>query len=95
MKPIQAGDICQVIGGLGRSKSPNLGLTVIVGHRIYGNYGMDSIHGPVHRCTGAGVMQLGDNGEYFTPGWADFPTAWLQRIDPLGLSQQIEKAVSA
>lgn len=96
MKPIQAGDVCQVISGQGRSKSPNIGLTVKVGHRIYGDYGMDHTQfGPVHRCTGAGVMQLGDNGEYFSPGWADFPIAWLRKIDPVALSAQLEKAVTA
>ena len=35
--PIKEGDVCQVIAGLGRSKSPNIGKTVIVVHRIYGD----------------------------------------------------------
>jgi hypothetical protein len=30
-------------------------------------------------------MQLKDNGEYIMLGWADFPIAWLERIDPPAL----------
>lgn len=96
MKPIEAGDICQVISGLGRRKSPNIGLTVTVWHRLYGDFGRDHTqYGPVYRCGGKGVMQLGDAGEYIAAGWADFPASWLQKIDPVDLSEQIEKAVSA
>lgn len=91
MKPIQSGDTCQVIQGLGRSKSPNLGLTVTV----VSLQGEHSQHGRVFRCKGVGVVQLGDAGNYIPTGWADFPVSWLQRIDPVGLSKQIEKAVSA
>ena len=58
MKPIQSGDTCQVIQGLGRSKSPNLGLTVTV----VSLQGEHSQHGRVFRCKGVGVVQLGDGG---------------------------------
>lgn len=82
-EPIKAGDVCIVIDGLGQSKSPNVGKVVTVGHRIYGAHGMDHTRfGPVVRCKGEGVVQLGETGEYVTTGWADFPTAWLRRIEP-------------
>jgi hypothetical protein len=91
-QPIKAGDVCRVIGGLGRGKSPNLGKTVTVGMRQYGALGGDhSKYGPVHRCTGDGVCQLGDGGEYVVTGWADFPIAWLEKIDPIKTSQSESK----
>jgi hypothetical protein len=34
------------------------------------------------RCTGDGIKQLGDGGEYVTTGWADFPVAWLKKLPP-------------
>lgn len=81
-QPIKAGDVCQVITGLGRTKSPNIGKTVTVGYRMYGDHGADhSQFGPVHRCTGEGIVQYGDSGQYIVTGWADFPIAWLQRLD--------------
>ena len=94
--PIKAGDVCKVITGLGRTKSPNIGKTVKVGHRIYGDHGMDhSQFGPVHRCTGDGVVQLGDGGQYVVMGWADFPVAWLQKVDPEQTSTTTTKALEA
>jgi hypothetical protein len=82
-EPIKAGDICEVVGGLGRNQSPNLGLRVTVGHRIVGAFGMDHTQfGPVVRCTGKGVVQLGDAGQYVKTGWADFPVEWLKKIEP-------------
>lgn len=82
-EPIKAGDLCEVIGGLGRGKSPNIGLRVTVKHRVFGNLGMDHTqHGPVVRCTGAGIKQLGDAGQYIETGWADFPVAWLRKLPP-------------
>lgn len=82
-EPIKAGDRCEVIGGLGRSKSPNIGLRVTVKHRVFGAHGMDHTqHGPVVRCIGAGIKQLGDAGQYIETGWADFPVAWLRKLPP-------------
>lgn len=77
-EPIKAGDLCEVIGGLGRSKSPNIGLRVRV-HSLQGDH---SQHGRVWRCTGAGVKQLGNAGQYIETGWADFPVAWLRKLPP-------------
>lgn len=77
-RPVSAGDTCVVVGGLGRSKSPNLGLRVVV-KSLRGEH---SQHGRVWRCEGAGVQQLTDGGGYKTTGWADFPASWLWPIDP-------------
>lgn len=90
-QPIKAGDLCRVVSGLGRHKSPNLGKEVKVGFRIYGDMGMDhSQFGPVHTCSGAELYQLGDNGEYVKCGSADFPIAWLEKIEPPELSLTTE-----
>lgn len=77
-RPISAGDTCLVVGGLGRTKSPNAGLTVTV-RSLQGEH---TQHGRIWRCEGAGIKQLTEAGGYEVTGWADFATAWLQRIDP-------------
>lgn len=77
-QPIQSGDDAIVVGGLARHKSPNLGLRV----RVASLQGEHSQHGRIWRCTGAGVKQLQDNGEYVVTGEADFATDWLQKIPP-------------
>lgn len=77
-EPLKAGDKATVIAGLGRSKSPNIGLVV----HVKSLQGEHSQHGRVWRCTGKGVKQLGDSGQYIETGWADFPASWLQKEDP-------------
>lgn len=77
-RPISTGDRCLVIGGLGRHKSPNLGLTVTVGMR----QGEHSQHGVIWHCAGDGIQQMTDTGAYVVTGEADFAQAWLQRIEP-------------
>lgn len=79
---IEVGDLCEVIDGLGRHKSPNLGLRVVVGPLQVGNHGQNSRFGPTHHCKGADVVQLGENGEYLKLGWADFPLIWLRKVPP-------------
>jgi hypothetical protein len=91
MSPIKAGDTAIVIGGLGRDKSPNIGLEVLV-KELRGEH---SRFGRVWRCYGAGVKQLTDGGEYQTLGWADFPASWLQKIDPLSTKMDATKEVEA
>ena len=82
-RPLQAGDVCMVVQGMTRRKSPNLGLRVTITKRVYGNMGMDhSTMGPVYRCKGAGVKQMDDSGNFVELGWADFPGIWLYRVDP-------------
>jgi len=82
-EPLKAGDVCKVVGGQGRGKSPNLGKTVTIVHRVYGDHGADhSRYGPIYSCSGTGVMQLSDAGGYITTGQADFAGDWLERINP-------------
>jgi len=92
-EPIKAGDDCLVVGGLGRSKSPNIGKRV----KVASAQGEHSRYGRVWRCTGEGVCQLGDAGNYVVTGWADFPVSWLQKIDPLAPKQSTttDKEVTA
>ena len=97
-QPIKAGDICKVIMGLARRNSPNIGLTVTVGQRQYGDHGGDhSQFGPVHRCTGEGVQQYCNDGQFHIMGWADFPIAWLELVEPPALanSRKSKREVSA
>lgn len=78
-EPIKAGDKCKVISGLGRHKSPNVGLTVTAVSRT----GEHSTLGVVWYCTAPDVQQLTDAGAYVKTGWADFPVAWLRKLgDP-------------
>lgn len=83
-EPIKAGDLCLVVGGLGRHKSPNIGLTV----KVISAQGEHSQYGMVWRCAGAGVKQLTDSGTYAEFGWADFPAMWLQKINPPKLKKE-------
>lgn len=92
-EPIKSGDTCLVIGGLGRSKSPNIGKTV----KVASAQGEHSQYGRVWRCSGDGVCQLGDAGNYVVTGWADFPAAWLQKIGPdtKGKTTATDKEITA
>lgn len=78
MEPIKAGDLCEVISGLGQNKSPNLGLFV----KAISMRGEHSQFGRVWRCEGPHVQQLADAGTYQVTGWADFPVTWLRKIKP-------------
>lgn len=93
MKPIQSGDTAEVIQGLGRSNSPNIGKRVLV----VSLQGEHSQHGRIWRCTGDGVQQLSNAGTYVVMGWADFPASWLRKIDPDGTTdaKTIGKEVEA
>lgn len=87
-EPIKAGDKCLVVGGQGRQKSPNLGKTVTVKHRVYGEHGGDhSTLGTIFLCEGDDVQQLGDAGNYVITGWAHFSVNWLQKIEPPKLTK--------
>ncbi len=80
-EPIKSGDQCIVTAGLGREKSPNIGVRVTVG--LF--QGEHSRYGRVFTCTGEGLRQLHPGGSgYITTGWADIPAAWLRKaIDPM------------
>lgn len=90
-RPIQAGDLCEVIGGLGRGKSPNIGLTV----RVASLQGEHTQHGRIWRCTGPDVKQLTDSGEYQVTGWADFAQSWLRREDVPPMADQVKEEHAA
>lgn len=75
---IKAGDLCEVIGGMGRDKSPNIGQQVTV----VSLQGEHSQHGRIWRCTGPNIQQLTDGGTYIVTGWADFAVSWLRKIKP-------------
>lgn len=77
-EPIKAGDLCEVIGGQGQIKSPNIGLQVTVASF----QGEHSRLGRIWRCQGPGVQQLTDAGTYVVTGWADFAQTWLRKIEP-------------
>jgi hypothetical protein len=77
-EPLKAGDRCEVVGGLGRGKSPNVGLRVTVASF----QGEHSQLGRIWRCTGDGVQQLTDGGTYAVTGWADFAQSWLRKLPP-------------
>ncbi|WP_298379186.1 hypothetical protein [uncultured Bradyrhizobium sp.] len=76
--PLQAGDPAEVVGGLGRGKSPNIGQRV----KVVSFQGEHSQHGRIWRCTGDNVQQLTDAGGYAVTGWADFAQSWLRKIKP-------------
>lgn len=92
-EPIKAGDLAEVIGGLGGKISPNLGLTV----KVLSAQGEHSQLGRIWRCEGPGVKQLHDSGQYIEMGWADFPAAWLRKIEPptQSSSSKTEREVTA
>jgi hypothetical protein len=77
-EPIKAGDLCEVIGGMGRGKSPNLGLIV----KVVAFRGEHSQLGRMWRCEAPEVQQLSDAGTYIRTGWADFAQVWLKKINP-------------
>ncbi len=93
-RPLSAGDVCIIINGLSRTKSPNIGKIVTIDKRVFGAHGMDhSQYGPVYKCIGQELWQLGDNGEFFSVTSADIPGIWLKRIDPPKLNKAIEKVM--
>lgn len=97
-EPLKAGDPCEVVGGLGRKASPNLGLNVTIKHRVHGAHGMDhTTLGPIYRCEGDGVCQLSDSGTYVETGWADFAGVWLRKLPPTNTTTDTttEKVVEA
>ena len=86
-EPIKSGDLCEVIGGMSRSKSPNLGLHV----KAIVTRGDHSRFGRVWHCEGAGIKQMNDSGGFIETGWADFPTDWLKKIEPPPLPNQAQE----
>lgn len=97
-EPLKAGDLCEVVNGLGRKASPNLGQQVTIKHRVFGALGDDhSLYGPVYRCEGPHLCQLSDAGTYVKTGWADLAGVWLKRIEPpkQGTGAKTDKGITA
>lgn len=77
-RPISSGDMARVIDGLTGKDSPNIGLIVTVGQKIYECPKL----GNIWRCQAeyAEVIRHGKSG--CPPGYGDFAQSWLKRIEP-------------
>lgn len=76
-RPIQAGDVCQVVNGMLGAKSPNIGLMVTVVARVYECPQL----GVIWRCDAEYAVQH-DETRVKQPGQMDFAQSWLRRIPP-------------
>jgi len=76
-RPIQAGDVCRVIGGMLGAKSPNIGLMVTVVSRIYECPQL----GVIWRCEAEYAVQH-DETRVRAPGRMDFAQSWLRLVEP-------------
>ena len=78
-RPIQSGDLCIVINGMGGENSPNLGLIVEVICLVYECPQL----GQIWRCKADYAERL-VKGEkcQCPPGHADFAQDWLKKIEP-------------
>lgn len=82
IKPISKGDVCRVIDGVLKQKSPNIGKLVTV-VSLQGNH---SKLGVIWKCTGQGLQAFDSDTKSST---ADFPAIWLKRIDPPKLPDKV------
>lgn len=87
--PIKTGDLCEVIGGMKGSQSPNLGLIV----RVLAFRGEHSLYGRIWRCEAA-YAELGQAGVDVPPGTADFAQYWLKKIEPPPITDTTQTNVS-
>lgn len=76
-RPIQAGDLAEVIDGASGRASPNIGLIV----RVLSFVGEHSKFGRIWRCEAA-YAELAQPGCDVPSGTADFAQSWLRRIEP-------------
>lgn len=82
-KPIQAGDLCEVISGLQGPNSPNIGLIV----EVVAVIGEHSKLGHIWRCK-ADYAVRGQEGTDKVPlDHTDFAQAWLKKIEPPSTSK--------
>ena len=77
-EPLKAGDLAIVIDGLNGLESPNINKIVTVGKLI----GEHSRLGRMRHCVGPDIIQMDAAGQYIKTGNADFPIAWLKKIEP-------------
>ena len=84
-QPIKAGDLCKVVGGVMRAKSPNINKTVMV----ESHQGEHTTLGVMWRCNIAGAEKLEQfDGSISTV--ADFPAQWLEKIKPDALPPKVK-----
>lgn len=96
IKPLSAGDICIVVNGLGKIKSPNIGKFVTIVNRIYGDQGRDHrLYGAIYTCIGEDLVQLDDSGNYVKSTTADFAGIWLKRVEPEKLTKELSQFLEA
>lgn len=87
-KPIEAGDLCEVIDGLKGKDSPNLGLVV----KVLSFVGEHSKFGRIWRCD-AEYATRGQQGVDVPGGIADFAQSWLRKIEPPAPPLKVEPRV--
>jgi hypothetical protein len=76
-RPISKGDVCLIIDGVLKHKSPNVGKTVTVQWRV----GEHSKLGVIWQCSGPDLIAFND--DTMSPsGTVDVPAIWLKRIEP-------------
>ena len=83
--PIKAGDLCEVISGVLKENSPNLGLIV----KVLAYVGDAPVFGRIWRCEAqyAEMWHTHPDADQkvvqkLPPGQADFAQAWLKKIEP-------------
>jgi hypothetical protein len=87
-RPISAGDVCLVVDGVLKQKSPNIGKQVTV-RSLQGQH---SSLGNIWRCAGPELVSFNDDKP--PDGCIDFAACWLQRIDPPeGPAKVVEKSL--
>ena len=90
-KPLQAGDLAEVISGMLGDESPNKGLIVKVMHRVYECPQL----GVIWRCEAEFGIQH-DTTRTAAPGVLDFAQSWLRKIDPPAMPEnEVTKERSA
>jgi hypothetical protein len=89
-RPIQAGDLCEVIDGMLGPKSPNLGLIV----KVIAFVGDHTKYGRIWSCDAEYAVR-GQEGRDRPAGLADFAQSWLRRIDVPPMSEQIKEEHAA
>ena len=77
IRPISAGDLCEVIDGVWKQKSPNIGKHVTVLKRM----GEHTKLGNIWLCEGKDLVLMEDLGGA-NHKTAEFAQSWLRRIEP-------------
>ena len=73
-RPVQSGDMAEVVGGFNGTKSPNLGRIVYVESFA----GESEAFGRLWRCKAQGLIYA----DGLPRDWANFAQDWLRRIAP-------------